>query len=157
MLSREERILGEILVSRGLVDRATVESCAREIQSGRAGSSFADLIIETGAADREVLAEAEAAAKDLDRALAPVLPKSGKLGEFRLIREIGRGAMGIVYEAEQEPLGRRVALKVLPALAALDERLALRFLREARTAARLYHPGLVPVHARVNAGGALVL
>jgi serine/threonine protein kinase len=63
--------------------------------------------------------------------------------------------MGIVYEAEQESLGRRVALKVLPAGAALDERLAIRFLREARAAGRLQHPGIVPVFASGRAEGVL--
>src|SRR4029077_4046512 len=79
----------------------------------------------------------------------------GTLGDFLLVREIGRGGMGIVYEAEQESLGRRVALKVLPAGAALDERLAIRFLREARAAGRLQHPGIVPVFASRRAEGVL--
>jgi serine/threonine protein kinase len=68
-----------------------------------------------------------------------------RLGEFRLIREIGRGGMGVVYEAEQEALGRRVALKVLPHHLVADERLRERFRREAQAAARLHHTNIVPV------------
>ncbi|QEH31955.1 Serine/threonine-protein kinase pkn5 [Aquisphaera giovannonii] len=70
---------------------------------------------------------------------------SGRLGEFRLIREVGRGGMGVVYEAEQESLGRRVALKVLPAGALADSKQVRRFEREARSAARLHHTHIVPV------------
>jgi len=68
-----------------------------------------------------------------------------RLGDFRIIREIGRGGMGIVYEAEQESLGRRVAVKVLPKQALLDEKHLKRFQREARTAAGLHHTNIVPV------------
>jgi len=67
------------------------------------------------------------------------------LGDYRIIREIGRGGMGVVYEAEQEALGRRVALKVLPAGLAGDARARARFDREARAAARLHHTNIVPV------------
>ena len=64
---------------------------------------------------------------------------------YRLLDEIGRGGMGVVYEAEDEALGRRVAVKVLAAeLASSTE--AERLRREARTVARLEHPGIVPVH-----------
>jgi WD40 repeat protein len=69
----------------------------------------------------------------------------GRLGEFRLVRLIGRGGMGVVYEAEQESLGRRVALKVLPATTLTDEKQVRRFEREARSAARLHHTHIVPV------------
>src|SRR5262249_53534790 len=60
-------------------------------------------------------------------------------------REIGRGGMGVVYEAEQESLGRRVALKVLPQPIARDGAALSRFRREARSAARLHHTNIVPV------------
>jgi WD40 repeat protein/serine/threonine protein kinase len=71
----------------------------------------------------------------------------GTLGDFRLRREVGRGGMGIVYEAEQVSLHRRVALKILPLAAALDPRHHQRFLLEARAAACLHHTHIVPVHA----------
>ncbi len=71
----------------------------------------------------------------------------GTLGDFRLLREVGRGGMGIVYEAEQISLRRRVALKILPLAGALDPRHHQRFLLEARAAACLHHNHIVPVHA----------
>jgi serine/threonine protein kinase/tetratricopeptide (TPR) repeat protein len=70
-----------------------------------------------------------------------------QLGDFRLLREVGRGGMGIVYEATQISLDRRVALKVLPSAAALDERHLQRFKNEAQAAALLQHPHIVPVIA----------
>jgi serine/threonine protein kinase len=74
-------------------------------------------------------------------------PGVGELGDFRLLREIGRGGMGVVYEAEQVSLRRRVALKVLPFAAALDPRQLQRFKNEALAAAQLRHENIVPVHA----------
>lgn len=68
-----------------------------------------------------------------------------RLGDYRIVRELGRGGMGIVYEAVQESLGRHVALKVLPRPAVMDERRRRRFEREARMAARLHHTNIVPV------------
>lgn len=70
-----------------------------------------------------------------------------RLGDFVLIREIGRGGMGIVYEARQSSLGRRVALKVLPFASILDSRQIARFRNEAQAAAQLHHPSIVPVYA----------
>lgn len=72
------------------------------------------------------------------------LPK--KLGDFRILREIGRGGMGIVYEAWQESLARRVALKVLPTEGmGRSQKQIERFLREAKAAGRLHHTNIVPV------------
>jgi serine/threonine protein kinase len=77
--------------------------------------------------------------------LAEQAPALGQLGDFRILREIGRGGMGVVYEAEQISLGRRVALKVLPFAAALDPKQLQRFKNEAHAAAHLHHINIVPV------------
>jgi WD40 repeat protein/serine/threonine protein kinase len=68
-----------------------------------------------------------------------------RLGDYRVLREVGHGGMGVVYEAEQVSLGRHVALKVLPAQALLQPARVERFRREARAAARLHHTNIVPV------------
>ncbi len=68
-----------------------------------------------------------------------------RLGDYRILREIGRGGMGVVYEAVQESLGRRVAVKALAAGLGVTEAFQERFRREARAAARLHHTNLVPV------------
>ncbi len=75
------------------------------------------------------------------------LPQPKSLGDFRIIRELGRGGMGIVYEAEQLSLGRQMALKVLPLAATLSVQQLERFKNEARLAASLKHPHIVSVHS----------
>src|SRR6185437_2273297 len=69
------------------------------------------------------------------------------LGDFQIMHEIGRGGMGIVYEAVQLSLGRRVALKVLPFAATFDAKHLQRFHNEAQAAAHLHHSNIVPVYA----------
>ena len=85
-----------------------------------------------------------------DDSLAPRAAPSARgvveqMGDFRIIREIGHGGMGVVYEAEQVSLGRHVALKLLPSHALQDEKHKRRFAREAKAAAKLHHTNIVPV------------
>ncbi len=75
------------------------------------------------------------------------------LGDFSVVREVGRGGMGIVYEAEQLSLNRRVALKVLPYTYGLNPVRLQRFRYEAQAAASLCHPNIVPVYSVGNRHG----
>jgi WD40 repeat protein/serine/threonine protein kinase len=76
----------------------------------------------------------------------PATPPFREVGDYRIVREVGRGGMGVVYEAEQISLGRRVALKVLPRQVSGDRMVRERFRREARAAAKLHHTNIVPVY-----------
>ncbi len=69
------------------------------------------------------------------------------LGDFRILRALGRGGMGVVYEAVEVSLDRRVALKVLPFGAAFDPRRLARFRVESQAAAQLHHPHIIPVYS----------
>ena len=76
-----------------------------------------------------------------------------RLGEYRILREVGRGGMGIVYEAFQESLGRHVALKILPTQSLRDPKHVQRFQREVRAAGKLHHPNIVPVFGAGDVDG----
>src|SRR5581483_8136273 len=88
-----------------------------------------------------------------DGAAPPSAVPPERLGDFRILRVIGRGGMGVVYEAEQVSLGRRVALKILPQALRLDPTRKARFEREARAAAKLHHTNIVPVFGVGEHGG----
>src|SRR5579883_3061819 len=78
--------------------------------------------------------------------VSATITEGKELGDFRIVREVGKGGMGIVYEAEQMSLRRRVALKVLPFAAMMDPRHLQRFHNEARAASCLHHVHIVPVY-----------
>ncbi|HEY6564433.1 MAG TPA: serine/threonine-protein kinase, partial [Pirellulaceae bacterium] len=93
----------------------------------------------------EDLASPSSEPADLDDVLDAAEPPR-RIGDYRIVREIGRGGMGVVFEAEQVSLGRAVALKILTRRLSLDARALERFRAEARSAGRLHHPRIVPVH-----------
>src|SRR4029077_2394074 len=84
-------------------------------------------------------------------AAEPAAP--ARVGEFRILRRVGVGGMGVVYEAVQESLGRHVALKLLPTDALVDPNRLERFRREAKSAAGLHHTNIVPVFGTGEADG----
>lgn len=80
-------------------------------------------------------------------------PTPTLIGDFQIVREIGRGGMGVVYEAVQTSLGRKVALKILSTGLGLTPQAVQRFQREAESAARLHHTNIVPIYATGAANG----
>lgn len=104
----------------------------------------AKLIHEVGPVLAALAGSGEGRAGTADEQLHAV-PRT--LGEFRLIREIGRGGMGIVFEAEQLTMDRKVALKVLPLASLLDKQRLIRFKNEVRAAAILDHRNIVSIYS----------
>src|SRR6516165_7339374 len=135
-----------------------IEEMANRLQAGEPVDGAAILARYPGRADSirrllpamEVMAEfgvsaSRLAADGVPPTLSPLTGELGTLGDFRILREVGRGGMGIVYEAEQMSLSRRVALKVLPFAGAMDSNQLRRFRTEAQAAAQLHHTNIVPV------------
>ena len=128
------------------LEEALVECLERREREGEAG---VEAVL---AAHPEQRGELEARIRALRRAgLWPGGPAGEpfpeRLGEFRLLRRIGGGGMGVVYLAEQTSLGRRVALKLIRPEQLYFPGARERFRREVEAVARLSHPGIVPVHA----------
>ncbi len=126
---------------------AILDRYVAELQAGQAPDRG-----ELLAAHPELAAELEACLAGIDfvhRAAhtGPAAGEPASLGEFRILRELGRGGMGVVYEAEQTSLHRRVALKVLRLGVGPDDEAMQRFRREAETVARLHHTNIVPIFA----------
>lgn len=128
----------EVLLEEYLVARRRGSAPDLDLHVERAGDRAAEL--------RELIESAEMLEElkgTRPRGLALHAPQV--FGDYRIVAEIGRGGMGVVYEAEQITLGRRVAIKVLPPQALRSESRLLRFKREAQTAAKLHHTNIVPV------------
>src|SRR5688572_21516082 len=85
------------------------------------------------------------------------LTSGDRLLHFKIIHKIGQGGMGEVYLAEDNKLGRRVAVKVLPAVAAEGEKAKLRLMQEARSASALNHPNIVTIHSIEEENGIIFI
>jgi formylglycine-generating enzyme required for sulfatase activity len=134
---------------------APAQERARVLADACGGDSELRALVESLlAADGEASAffarvedEVNARLDEASLAATSVWTPGRRLGEFELVRELGRGGMGVVWEARQPSVGRRVALKVLPPGGAWTRASLERFRREAEAAARVAHPGIVTVHA----------
>jgi WD40 repeat protein/serine/threonine protein kinase len=133
-----------------LIDRLAEEFAARYRAGERpAVDEYTNRHPHLAAAIRELLPamiEIEHVKEGLDDEPVTPAPPPRQLGDFHILREVGRGGMGVVYEAEQVSLGRHVALKVPSAKTLRDPKQRRRFEREARTAAKLHHTNIVPVY-----------
>jgi serine/threonine protein kinase/formylglycine-generating enzyme required for sulfatase activity len=145
-------LLSQMAVRFGFLNSESREKALGLWRVSSGTRSFADVLLGEGflgETDLEMLTQIVAQGTtprpgEVDTAqLQPAL--GSRLGEFRIIRQIARGSMGVVYEAIQEPLNRLVALKVLPSELTRDDRTIERFRREAGAAASLNHPGIVKV------------
>ena len=135
--------LGEIAASRGYITEAQLEECLEEQKVLTPHVLLGELLLRRKYITPEQLLRALAAQKKPDQ--PPQLPDGARIGKYSLIREIGRGGMGVVYEAEDPDLRRRVAIKVLKA-EITDATAAERMKREAAIAAQLRHPGIVAIY-----------
>ena len=143
-LTREDRLVAAMEQYRAAIDAG--ESIDRQAFLGR----YPDMAPELA----ECLAAMEiiqGVAKQVNQAdfaqsaaESPAARTLHALGDFQIVKELGRGGMGVVYEAQQLSLGRTVALKVLPFAAMLDDKQLQRFKNEARAAATLKKRSLPP-------------
>lgn len=137
-LEQQGHLPGAVLVR-------VMEECLRKLDAGEAVDREALVAAHPELADQ--LEACLASLEFIHRVAHPSEGAPARLGDFRIVREIGRGGMGVVYEAEQLSLKRQVALKVLRFGAAPDPEAMQRFQREAETVAALHHTNIVPVFA----------
>jgi hypothetical protein len=155
-VNRDERIseaIGEFLaaIEAGNADRSALlakyQDVAGELTGCLEALDFMNAVApQLASADAAVISGSPDPAHPTSNIQHPA-SNIGVLGDFRIICEIGRGGMGVVYEAEQLSIGRRVALKVLPFAAMLDRQQLNRFKNEARAAGTLDHPNIVAIHS----------
>lgn len=166
-MAPSEQELAQRAVERGLITQEQLDACVaerRRLLKEGLEVGLRELLLDKGLIERarwESLADPttppepprppgyKPTRSDVLDALPPPTqapPAQEVLGGYRIVAEVGRGAMGVVYEAIQERLGRRVALKVLPQTQALQGVARERFLREAQATASLKHPGIVPIY-----------
>lgn len=143
-----EEYLAELEAGR-IPDRAALLRRVPELaEAVRACLDGVDLVRAGASVRLKKSSVAGVSARDQELPAAADPAFAGKpLGDFRIVREIARGGMGVVYEAEQLSLGRRVALKVLPFAATVDPRQLQRFKIESQAAALLHHTHIVPIYA----------
>src|SRR5258708_2005812 len=147
----KDSVVGEACSLESLVGRMADEFLRRQEAGERPG---VEEYVARYPQAAEVLRNVLASLRLLDASLPGAEPGAstadervaGLLGDYRILREVGHGGMGVVYEAEQMSLGRRVALKVLPFAATMDPRRLQRFHNEAKAAACLHHTNIVPVY-----------
>jgi len=140
-MSREDDLeLGRRAMERKWITRQQMEDALREVEENRA--ALADVLVRRGLLQTSQVIEVLREIHPPTRSLAPGEP----FGKYQIVRELGCGGMGVVYEAQDRDLGRRVALKVLAQKLLPSHEDAERFLREARLAAKLRHPNIVAVH-----------
>lgn len=150
-----ERLLREGLLLDAEDESAQRSACARCGRPCPIGSAAGALpLCERCAPAARAVAGAPGRAADTEPAhpdTASGIPPDACFGRYRIVRELGRGGMGIVYQAEDPELRRTVALKILRQRD--DPEMTERFLREARMSATLDHPGIVPIHeVNIHAG-----
>ncbi|MDC0937020.1 protein kinase, partial [Pirellulales bacterium] len=136
-----EELLDELTAQINAGELIDIESCAA------AHPEYAERLQNLLPAMQMLVAFGNSQSGCANRVPSPAESPPRVLGDFRILCELGRGGMGVVYEAEQISLGRRLALKVLPLAATLSAQQLQRFKNEARAAATLKHPHVVGIHS----------